>query len=152
VHPDEKGAAMHSWLLYYALRQPTEPPRRCCTDIPPNLLPVDRPSALRRWSTRLPLAFRAFRASLRLPVAHARPEPGTRVVTTTGRHLGHLERLVIALDSGEPSAVVTDDLGERAGRVLLLPAAALRPGTAPTALVVDDRMVADASMGARPAA
>jgi hypothetical protein len=139
---------MHSRLLYDALRQPTEPPRRCCTDIPANLLPIGRPSALRRWSTRLPLAFRA----LRLPVGRARPEPGTRVVTTTGRHLGHLERLVIALDSGEPSAVVTDDLGERAGRVLLLPAAALRPGTAPTALVVDDRMVADASMGARSAA
>jgi hypothetical protein len=73
-------------------------------------------------------------------------------VTTTGRHLGHLERLVIAVDSGEPAAVVTDDLGGRAGRVLLLPAAALRPGTAPTALVVDDRVLGDASTGVRSAA
>ncbi|MGZ4151974.1 MAG: PRC-barrel domain-containing protein [Actinomycetota bacterium] len=143
---------MHSWLLYHALRQPTESPRRCCTDIPANLLPEDRSSAVRRFATKLPLAFRAFRASLRLPVAHARPEPGTRVVTTSGTHLGRLERLVIALDSGEASAVVSDDLGARGGRVLLLPAAALRPRTEPTALVVDDRVLAESLTGARPAA
>lgn len=124
---------------------PTLPKRheaRCCTDEPN---PVERPSALRRWSSKLriavPVSARVFGGAVRQPV-QARVPAGTPVRTSAGRHVGRVREVVVAVPSGRASYAVDD--GETAdARVLLIPQTALR--TAGAHAVVEERVLEGAA-------
>ena len=124
-------------LLYDAFMMRNEEIERCCTDMPPV---VERPSALRRWSTRLtvavPSSVRVFRRTLREP----RVPAGTLVRTTEGRDLGRVREVVVALTSGRASYAV-HDAGAEDARVLLIPRDAVH--TAGDHAVVEERVLED---------
>ena len=124
-------------LLYDAFMMRNEEIERCCTDMPPV---VERPSALRRWSTRLtvavPSSVRVFRRTLRAP----RVPAGTLVRTTEGRDLGRVREVVVALTSGRASYAV-HDAGAEDARVLLIPRDAVH--TAGAHAVVEERVLED---------
>jgi sporulation protein YlmC with PRC-barrel domain len=132
-------------LLYAALAIPRNEDTRCCTDEPR----IDeRPSALRRWSSKLsvavPSSVRVFRRTVREPL-EPRVPAGTLVQTTAGRHVGHVREVVVALPSGLASYAVGD---ARTGdaRVLLIPSDAVR--TAGAHAVVEERVLEGAARSA----
>jgi sporulation protein YlmC with PRC-barrel domain len=132
-------------LLYAALAIPTrEDTRRCCTDEPPV---VERPAALRRWSSKLrvavPSSLRVFRRTVREPLE--RVPAGTPVRTTAGRDVGRVRDVVVALPSGRASYTVHDERDADA-RVLLIPRHALR--TAGAHAVVEERVLEDVARSA----
>ena len=129
-------------LLYDALMMRNEEIERCCTDVP---RPVERPSALRRWSSKLsiavPSSVRVFRRVVREPIAPRLPA-GTLVRTTAGRDVGRVREVVVALPSGRASVAV-DEAHTGDARVLLIPRAAVR--TAGGHAVVEERVLEDAA-------
>ena len=129
-------------LLFDALMMRNEEIERCCTDMPPV---VERPSALRRWSTKLtvavPSSVRVFRRTVREPL-EPRVPAGTLVRTTEGRILGRVREVVVALPSGRASYAV-HDAGDEDARVLLIPRDAVR--TARGHAVVEERALEDAA-------
>jgi hypothetical protein len=129
-------------MLYDALMMRNEQIERCCTDEP---RPVERPSALRRWSTKLtvavPSSVRVFRRTVREPI-EPRVPAGTLVRTTKGRNLGRVREVVVALPSGRASYAV-HDAGAEDARVLLIPRDALH--TAGGHAVVEERVLEDAA-------
>jgi sporulation protein YlmC with PRC-barrel domain len=132
-------------LLYAALAIPTrEDTRRCCTDEPPV---VERPAALRRWSSKLrvavPSSLCVFRRTVREPLE--RVPAGTPVRTTAGRDVGRVRDVVVALPSGRASYTVHDERDADA-RVLLIPRHALR--TAGAHAVVEERVLEDVARSA----
>jgi hypothetical protein len=128
-------------LLFDALMMRNEEIERCCTDVPPV---GERPSALRRWSSKLrvavPSSVRVFRRTVREPL-EPRVPAGTLVRTTEGRNLGRVREVVVALPSGRASYAV-HDAGSHDARVLLIPRDALH--TAGTHAVVEERELEDA--------
>jgi hypothetical protein len=128
-------------LLFDALMMRNEEIERCCTDVP---RPVERPSALRRWSSRLSIAVpsvRVFRRAVREPIAPRLPA-GTLVRTTAGRDVGRVREVVVALPSGRASVAVDDALSADAP-LLLIPRDAVR--TAGGHAVVEERVLEDAA-------
>jgi hypothetical protein len=131
-------------LLYAAVAIPTYEDTRCCTDEPPI---VQRPAALRRWSSKIrvavPSSQRVFRRTVREPLEHV--PAGTRVRTTAGRDVGRVRGIVVALPSGRASYTVHDDRDADA-RVLLIPRHALR--TAGAHAVVEEQVLEDLARSA----
>jgi sporulation protein YlmC with PRC-barrel domain len=132
-------------LLYDALMMRNEELDRCFTDVP---RAVERPSALRRWSSKLkvavPSSVRFFRRTVREPLEPRMP-PGTLVRTSEGRNLGRVREVVVALPSGRASYAVHDARTEDA-RVLLIPRDAVHAAGAHA--VVEDRVLEGAARSA----
>ena len=129
-------------LLFDALMLRNREIGRCCTDAPHV---IERPSALRRWSSKLkvavPSSVRVFRRTVREPL-EPRVPAGTLVRTTEGRSLGRVREVVVALPSGRASYAV-HDAGAEDARVLLIPRDAVR--TAGGHAVVEERALEDAA-------
>ena len=127
-----------NFLLYAALSTRSEEIARCCSDEPRS---AERPSALRRWSSKLrvavPSSIRVFGGSVRQPVQERVPA-GTLVRTPAGRDVGRVREVVVALPSGRASYAV-DDLGTQDARVHLIPHEHLR--TAGAHAVVEERVL-----------
>jgi len=125
-------------LLFAHLALPTHEETRCCTDAPRL---AERPPALRRWSSKLrvavPSSIRVFGGSVRQPVQERVPA-GTLVRTPTGRDVGRVREVVVALSSGRASYAV-DDLRAPDARVHLIPHEQLR--TAGAHAVVEERVL-----------
>ena len=124
-------------LFSHAFRRPEED-ARCCTDEP---RVADRPAAFARWSGKLrvalPSAIAVFRRTVREP-ARTQVPAGTPVRTRSGREVGRVREVVVALPSGRTSYAVdrTDDT-----RVLLIPRQALQHEPDDAHAVVDERVL-----------
>lgn len=129
-------------LLYDAFMMRNAEIERCCTDEP---RAVPRPSALRRWSSKLriavPSSVRVFRRTVREPL-EPRVPAGTLVRTEEGRALGRVREVVVALPSGRASYAV-HDAGAEDARVLLIPRDAVH--RAGGHAVVEERALEDAA-------
>ena len=114
---------------------------RCCTDEPRVVPRLHRQPALRRWSSKLrvavPSSIRVFGGAVRQPVP-TRVPAGTPVRTPSGRHVGRVREVVVALPSGRASVAVD---GSEDARVLLIPHEALR--SEGSHAVVDERVLED---------
>ena len=132
-------------LLYAALTIPRNEDTRCCTDEPPVAV---RPAAFRRWTSKLrvavPSSLRVFGGTVRQPLATQVPT-GTLVRTPTGRDVGRVREVVVALPSGRASYAV-DDVHTDDARVLLIPRDAVR--TAGAHAVVEERALEGAARSA----
>lgn len=112
---------MKSPLYLLVTPKSTWQERRCCDDRPRNA----RASRTRTRSARLPrklrLALPSSFAGFRRRIEPARSaDPGTPVVSTTGRSVGTVRRVVVELDTGRPVYAVSPGDAD-GGRVLLLP-------------------------------
>ena len=124
-------------LFSHAFRR-SEEEMRCCTDEP---RVAERQAALPRWSRKLRVALRSaiavFRRTVREP-ARTEVPAGTPVRTRSGREVGRVREVVVALPSGRTSYAVdrSDD-----ARVLLIPRQALQHEPEAAHAVVDERVL-----------
>jgi hypothetical protein len=136
-----------TYLMYKALTATEGAPDRCCTDEPPvHVRGVDRaqPKAPLRWVRKLgpatAFASTAFRTSLRRPVTET-PAVGTRVVDPDGAPLGHVQDLLIGVESGSTTVAIAATSHPQQIPVLLVPDHALRRSSTPGEVVVDGRVL-----------
>src|SRR4051794_20714169 len=103
--------------LYLALRMtpdPSDPLTRRQTHRP------RRPRrVVQKLASGIPAAFAVLRGTLRLP-AHARSQPGTRVISSNGGSVGAVRAVVVALDTRRPLYAIDIEEGSRT-RLVLVP-------------------------------
>jgi hypothetical protein len=129
-------------LLFSLAFRRYEEETRCCTDEP---RVTARSAALPRWSRKLrvalPSAFAVFRRTVREPARTDVPA-GTPVRTRSGREVGRVREVMVALPSGRTSYAVDRVDGSDDARVLLIPRQALQHDPDALHAVVDERVLA----------
>ncbi|MEX0755558.1 MAG: hypothetical protein WD739_06715 [Actinomycetota bacterium] len=137
-----------AYQFYRALHETDRAPAQCCSDEPEFARRVvgddGRSAAPIRWARKLRpavgVASTAFRTSIRRPERGA-PTVGNRVIGPTGETFGHVQDLLIGVESGATTVAIAATSHPQQVPVYLVPDHALRRGTTPDEFVIDRRVL-----------